>query len=550
MSFTPYKKLVLVVLDGFGISTASQGNAVTMAEPTAFNDLIDNFPATALQASGPSVGLPWGEMGNSEVGHLNLGAGRIVGQDLSRITLAIEDRSFFKNPAFLEACEHVKKNNSNLHLVGLVSPGGVHSYDEHLYALLGLAAEQGLKNVYVHMFLDGRDTPPQIALETLDKLSKKMAAFNTGKIATVTGRFYAMDRAEHWNLTEATYRAMVFGEGKETGSAQQAIEDNYAQHVFDEMIPPTVIMQDSGPPRLDGEPGESRPGKPALISDNDAVIHFNFRSDRALQIVRALVEPGFAKFTKPIQPLQNLFVVTMTEFAQGLPVKIAFPAVEVKNGMAEFISNKGLRQFHIAESEKYAHVSVFFNGGIINPFPGEDRQIVTSPASNYQNYVDVPEMSAFKTTDVLLAKLKENYSFYLINYANADMVGHTGNMTASIKAVKALDQCIKKLSEECLKEDICLMITADHGNIEELLDIRSGGINKEHSTNPIPLMLIAEQFRRQQPKEGGVISLSGVIPVGVLSDVAPTMLELLGLEKPVEMTGISLLPLLTKQTDL
>ena len=536
MDFKPYKKLVLVVLDGFGISTASQGNAVTMAEPTTFNYLIDNFPATVLQASGPSVGLPWGEMGNSEVGHLNLGGGRIVGQDLSRITLAIEDRSFFKNPAFLGACEHVKKNNSNLHLVGLVSPGGVHSYDEHLYALLGLAAEQGVKNVYVHMFLDGRDTPPQIALETLDKLAKKMAVFNTGKIATVTGRFYAMDRAEHWNLTEAAYRAMVFGEGKETGSAQQAIEDNYARHVFDEMVPPTVIMQDNG--------------KPALVSDNDAIIHFNFRSDRALQIVRALVEPGFAKFTKPIKPLKNLLLVTMTEFAQGLPVKIAFPPAEVKNGMAEFISKKGLRQFHIAESEKYAHVSVFFNGGIINPFPGEDRQIVTSPASNYQNYVDVPEMSAFKTTDVLIAKFKENYSFYLINYANADMVGHTGNMTASIKAVKALDSCIKKLSEECLKENICLMITADHGNIEELLDIRTGGINKEHSTNPIPLMLIAEQFRRVHPKEGGVISLSGVIPVGVLSDVAPTMLELMGIEKPAEMTGMSLLPLLTKQNDL
>src|SRR3989344_4936398 len=369
MTFQPFKKLVLVVLDGFGIATASHGNAVTLAQPANIDHFVNHYPNTALQASGPSVGLPWGEMGNSEVGHLNLGAGRIVGQDLSRITLAIEDRSFFKNPAFLEACEHVKKNNSNLHLVGLVSPGGVHSYDEHLYALLGLAAEQKIQNVYIHMFLDGRDTPPQIALETLDKLSKKMAAFNTGKIATVTGRFYAMDRAEHWNLTEATYRAMVFGEGKETGSAQQAIEDNYAQHVFDEMIPPTVIMQDSG--------------KPVLVSDNDAVVHFNFRSDRALQIVRALVEPGFAKFAKPIKPLQNLFMVTMTEFAQGLPVKIAFPPAEVKNGMAEFISKKGLRQFHIAESEKYAHVSVFFNGGIINPFPGETRQVFTAPASNY-----------------------------------------------------------------------------------------------------------------------------------------------------------------------
>ncbi len=536
MTLQPYKKLVLVVLDGFGIATGSQGNAITMAEPTHINNLINNYPATTLQASGPSVGLPWGEMGNSEVGHLNLGAGRIVGQDLSRITLSIEDRSFFKNPAFLAACEHVKKNNSKLHLVGLVSPGGVHSYDEHLYALLGLAAEQKLTNVYIHMFLDGRDTPPQIALESLDKLSRKMRSFNVGKIATVTGRFYAMDRAEHWNLTEQTYRAMVEGVGKQVGSAQAAIEDNYAQQIFDEMIPPTVILQEDG--------------KPAVVAENDAVIHFNFRPDRALQITRAFAEKSFSKFTQPPKQFKNLLFVTMTQFAHDLNVQIAFPPQEITNSMAELISKKGLRQFHIAESEKYAHVSVFFNGGVINPFPGEERQIVTSPASNYQNYVDVPEMSAYKTTDALIGKLKENFSFYLINYANPDMVGHTGNMSASVRAIKVIDECLKKLSEECLKENIALLITADHGNIEELLDVRSGGIDKEHSTNPVPFIVIANQLKRKHPKEGGVVSLAGIIPVGVLSDVAPTMLELMGVEKPAEMTGVSLLPQLTKQSEL
>lgn len=535
MDFKPYQKLLLVVLDGFGIASASQANPITMAEPATFDQLIENYPATTLQASGPSVGLPWGEMGNSEVGHLNLGAGRIVGQDLSRITLAIEDRSFFKNPVFLETIEHVKKNDSALHLAGLVSPGGVHSYDEHLYALLGLASEYGLKKVFIHMFLDGRDTPPQIALDSLDKLSKKMKSFNVGKIATVMGRFYAMDRAEHWNLTEQAYRAMVFGEGKQSGSAQAAIEDSYEQHIFDEMVPPNVILQDDG--------------KVATLSDNDAVIHFNFRPDRGLQIVRALVEPNFSKFTKPPKQFQNLLMVTMTEFAKDLPVKIAFPPQEVSNGMAEYISKKGLRQFHIAESEKYAHISVFFNGGIINPFPGEDREIVTSPSSNSQNYSDVPEMSAYKITESLLSKLKESYTFFLVNFANPDMVGHTGNMTASIKAIKVIDECIKKISEACLAQDICLIITADHGNIEELLDISSGGINKEHSTNPVPFMLIAKQFQRRQPKETGIASLAGVVPVGVLSDVAPTMLELLGIPNPPEMTGISLLTQMIKQSE-
>jgi 2,3-bisphosphoglycerate-independent phosphoglycerate mutase len=533
MEFKSFKKVVLLVLDGFGIASGSHGNAVTLAEPLTINHLVDHYPATTLQASGPAVGLPWGEMGNSEVGHLNLGAGRIIGQDLSRITLAIEDRTFFKNEAFLKAMEHVKKNNSSLHLMGLVSPGGVHSYDEHLYALMGLAQESGVTKIFVHMFLDGRDTPPQIALETLEKMTRKL---ETAKIATVMGRFYAMDRAEHWNLTEQAYRAMVFGDGRQAGSAQQAIMDSYDQHIYDEMIPPTVILQEDG--------------KPAMIQDNDAIIHFNFRSDRALQMTKAFVEKNFNRFTQPAKQFQNLFFVTMTEYSKYLAVNIAFPQQEITNGFAEYISKKGLRQFHVAESEKYAHVSVFFNGGAINPFPGEDREIVTSPMSNYQNYAEVPEMSAYKVTDVILSKLKESYSFFLINFANADMVGHTGNLNACIKAIKVVDECIKKLVDECLAQDICLLITADHGNIEELLDIRSGGIDKEHSTNPVPLIVVANEFQRHSARETGVLSLSGVVPIGVLSDVAPTMLELMGVPKPPEMTGISLLPQLFKQINV
>jgi 2,3-bisphosphoglycerate-independent phosphoglycerate mutase len=328
---------------------------------------------------------------------------------------------------------------------------------------------------------------------------------------------------------------MVFGEGAISTSALEAIQNNYNQHIFDEMIPPTVILQENG--------------KPAVISDNDAVIYFNFRPDRALQITRALVEPNFDKFEKPAKQFKDLFMVTMTEYAKDLPVKIAFPPQDIMNGFAELISKKGLRQFHIAESEKYAHVSVFFNGGTINPFPGEDRKIVASPSSNSQNYVDVPEMSANQTTEALLGKLKENYTFFLINFANPDMVGHTGNFPASIEAIKTVDRCVKLLADECLAQDVCLMITADHGNIEELIDVRSGGIDKEHSTNPVPLMLVGSQFQRKHPHEGGIVSLAGVVPVGVLCDVAPTMLELLGIEKPAEMTGISLLPQLIKQSE-
>lgn len=532
MTFTPYKKLMLVVLDGFGIATAGHGNAITLAEPQTINDLINNYPSTTLQASGPAVGLPWGEMGNSEVGHTNLGAGRIVGQDLSRITLAIEDRTFFKNKVFLDAISHVKKNNSTLHLAGLVSPGGVHSYDEHLYALLGVASEQGLKNVSIHMFLDGRDTPPQIALETLQKLNKKIETQKLGRITTVTGRFYAMDRGQHWNLTEQTYRAMVFGEGVGAKTAEEAIAHNYAHHIYDEMVPPTVI-KDSNPP--------------ALIKDRDAIIFFNFRPDRALQLASAFVQKTFAKFSKPTAEFKDLYVASMTEYAQDIDIKVAFPPFDVVNGLAEVFSKQGMRQFHIAESEKYAHVSVFFNGGVINQYPGEDRDIITSPASNYQNYEDVPEMSAYKLTETLISRMKNDYSFMLANFANPDMVGHTGSIKASVEAVRTVDSCLEKIMAACLEQDVCLIVTADHGNIEELLDIKSGGIDKEHSTNPVPLILVSKQFKLKQGRQGGIESLASTMPIGVLSDVAPTILDLMGMAKPQEMTGISLLPQLLNQ---
>jgi 2,3-bisphosphoglycerate-independent phosphoglycerate mutase len=527
-----YKKVLLVILDGFGVATHSNGNAVTMANPPNLNAFVNKYAATTLQASGPAVGLPWGENGNSEAGHLNIGSGRIVGQDMPRINLAIEDRTFFTNAAFLEAMEHAKKNNSNLHLMGMTSPGGLHSFDEHLYALIGLAQEQGLGDrTYIHMFMDGEDSK-ETALQALDKLQKRIDRIKAGKIATIMGRFYAMDRADHWNLTEQAYRCMVFGEGLEDASAEHVLTEYANQDIKDHMIPPTVILQANG--------------SPAKISDGDALIHFNYRPDRAIQLTKAFTEQHLNKFTQPYVPLKDILMITMTEYIDGLNVKVAFASIPLTNGLAQLLSNKALRQFHCAESEKYAHVTIFFNGGI-HPFPGEDREIVTSPASNYQNYANAPEMSAFKLTEVLTSKLDQNYSFYVVNFANTDMVGHTGNPMACIQAVQAVDTCLGKLAAKCIENDICMIITADHGNIEEIIDHRSGNIETEHSSNPVPFIVISPDFERKEELSTGIEGLASVVPVGVLSDVAPTVLELLGLEKPAEMTGVSLRPQIATQ---
>ena len=523
-----YKKVVLVVLDGFGVASASRGNAIAQAKTPTFDEIVANYPSLTLQASGPLVGLPWAEMGNSEVGHLNMGAGRIVGQDQPRITNAIQSGEFFKNPIFLEAIEHTKKNNSRLHLVGMVSSGGVHSLDEHLYALLGLAAEQGQSQVFIHMFTDGRDTEPKVGLEALEKLEQRIADNGVGAVATVTGRFYAMDRGGHWNQTSQTYEAMVSGSGPTALSAEACIKDNYSKEIFDEMIPPTVILDAQG----------QRVGK---IADNDAVIFFNFRSDRALQLVQMFVDPSVVPEEFRKQPLQNVFYVTMTEYLQGLPASIAFPPSDLKNCLAEILSANGLTQFHTAESEKYAHVTVFFNCGRSEKFPGEERNIVQSP-TNTHNYSDHPEMSAAELTNELVEQItKANFNFYLANYANGDMVGHTGQLRAGIAAVEFLDQCMKRVMDSTLAQNGVLIITADHGNIEQMINSKTGDIDKDHTTNPVPFLLIAKDFKFAKPKNSGYVSLSAEVPSGVISDIAPTILSLMGLQKPPEMTGVNLL---------
>jgi 2,3-bisphosphoglycerate-independent phosphoglycerate mutase len=522
-----YKKVVLIVCDGFGIAPAGHGNAISLAKTPTLDYIVSNFPSLALQASGPLVGLPWGEMGNSEVGHLNIGAGRIVGQDLPRITNSIQNGEFFKNPIFLEAIEHAKKNNSSLHLIGMVSPGGVHSFDEHMYALLGLAAENGLRKVFIHMFTDGRDTEAKIAPESIRKLNERIARIGVGKVATMAGRFYGMDRGGHWNQTLLTYQSLVDGKGETAKSPEECVAQNYKAQIFDEMIKPTVILN------VDNLPV-------AKIADNDAVIFINFRSDRALQLTQMFVTPEAApqEFRRTV--LQNLYFATMTEYAPGLPVHVAFTSMDLKNNLAEVLSNSKFTQFHIAESEKYAHVTAFFNCGRTEKYPGEERTIVTSP-DNSGNYSDHPEMSAEKVADGLVEAIsKTQTNFYICNFANCDMVGHTGVLQASIAAVEFVDMCLKRVLDACLAEDAVLIITADHGNVEQMINVRSGDIDKDHTTNPVPFLLIANEFKFPKSNNVPYLSISSRVPTGVVSDIAPSILELFDLPKPAEMTGVSL----------
>lgn len=532
MDSKPFKKVVLVVLDGFGVASYSHGNAIALAQPEVLHDLVGRYKSVTLLASGPVVGLPWGEVGNSEVGHLNMGAGRIVGQDLPRINTAISNHTFFKNPVFVKAAAHVKANNSKLHLIGMVSDGGVHSSAEHMYALLGFAAEQGIKDVYVHMFTDGRDTGQKTALDSLKKLKEKIADIGVGKIASITGRFYAMDRARHWDQTEQTYLALVKGQGSSAESPDDAILNSYNQEIYDEMIHPTVIVE-----RNDKD--ELHPV--ATIGEKDAVIFTNFRSDRALQLTQAFVKPEIMTLPNKHEPLSDLFFVTMTEYYFGLPVEVAFPPVDMKSNLAEIIAKNGMKQFHIAESEKYAHVTSFFNGGKSQAYPFEEREIIASPENN-RRYDDKPEMSGLQLTDMLVDKIKNgDYNFYLANYANPDMVGHTGNLQAAIKAVQYIDRFLKKIVDAVLEVNGALIITGDHGNIEQMLNLKTGEIDKEHTTNPVPFILVAKQFEFSETRERDYLSLSSQVPAGIVSDIAPTILELFGLQVPPEMNARSLL---------
>ena len=511
------KLTLLIVLDGFGIAPAHPGNAVNLAKKPFFDSLIRDYPHTLLQACGEEVGLPKFEFGNSEVGHMNLGSGRVMYQELPKINKTIQDKSFFQNKALLGAVEHVRKNNSSLHIMGLVSSGGVHSHIDHLFALLELAKQEKIKNVFIHAFTDGRDAPRDSGLDFITQLEEKIKKLKTGIITTISGRFYAMDRDNRWERIEKAYRAIVLGQGEEFKNATDTIKASYKKGIYDEELNPSVIKG------VDGQ-----------IKEKDAVIFFNFRSDRAKQITKALVLPQFDGFKRDL--ISNLYFVCLTKYDDNLPVKIVFEKEEVKNVLGEIISKAGLKQLRIAETEKYAHVTNFFNCGRIEPFPGEDRILIPSP--KVDSYDQKPEMSAFEVTDKVLRALNKNiYNFILINFANPDMVGHTGNIEATIKAIETIDLCLNKIVSKVLEKNGNIIITADHGNADVMINLINGEVDKEHSVNPVPLIVVSNDMEGRGKEE----DLSLLPPIGLLTDVTTTVLALMGLEKPEEMTGTNLL---------
>ena len=507
------KPTVLMILDGYGLNNETKGNAVAEAKKPVMDKLMAECPFVQGNASGLAVGLPDGQMGNSEVGHLNMGAGRIVYQDLTKITKAIQDGDFFENKAFLAACENVKKNDSALHLYGLVSDGGVHSHNSHIYGLLELAKRQGIEKVYVHCFLDGRDTPPASGKEYVAELEARMAEIGVGEVASVMGRYYVMDRDNRWDRVEKAYRALVFGEGEKTASATEGIQASYDKDVTDEFVLPTVVEKDGAPV--------------ATIKDNDSVIFFNFRPDRAREITRTFCDDVFDGFDRG-ERIHTTYVC-FTEYDVTIPNKlVAFVKEEITNTFGEFLAANGLKQARIAETEKYAHVTFFFNGGVEEPNEGEDRILVKSP--KVATYDMKPEMSAYEVCDKLTDAIKsDKYDVIIINFANPDMVGHTGVEPAAIAAIEAVDACVGKAVDAIREVDGQMFICADHGNAEQLVDKETGEPFTAHTTNPVPFILVNAD-PAYKLREGGC-----------LADIAPTLIELMGLEQPKEMTGKSLL---------
>jgi len=519
----PIKKpALLMILDGFGIAPSSDGNPIMQANMPNFQKYIRMYPTMSIKASGEEVGLSWGEMGNSEVGHLSIGAGRVYYQLFPRINRDILAGDFFQKQPLLDAVEHVKKQKSKLHFVGQISPGGIHAMDEHCYALLEFAKKNGVTDVFVQAIIDGRDTIYNAGIDFITNLQNKMKEIGVGKIASMSGRYFAMDRDNRWDRIEKAYNAMVLGQGETATDPIEALKASYQKEVYDEQFIPTDLTENGQPV--------------GTIAEKDAVIFFNFRPDRMRELTKAFVMPSFDSFVRA--QIKNLLPVTMAEYEAGLPVEVIYPPEKIEQCLAQVISEQGLKQLHIAETEKYAHVTFFLNGTREEPFAGEDRQIVPSP--KVVSYDLAPEMSAREVTDRVVKALQSNtYDFIAMNFANPDMVAHTGDINATRKAVECVDECMGKIVDAVLARDGYVFITADHGNAEELKNLRTGEMDKEHATNPVPFIIIGKQFEGQPSIAGEVPEgdLSLMSPVGMLADVAPTILAVLGIPQPELMTG-------------
>lgn len=518
------KRVLLCIMDGWGINPnikLEQYDATKLAPPVNVDRLKQEEKFTKIHADGEYVGLPHGQMGNSEVGHLNLGAGRVVYQELTRINKSIREGGFFKNERFLEAVNHAKQNNSSLHLMGLVSEGGVHSSMDHLFALIKLASDEGLKNVYVHAFLDGRDTPPQSACEYLEKVEAELKKYILPPVASISGRYYAMDRDNRWDRVQKAYDCLLLNEGEYADSSIEGVKNSYEKGNNDEFVLPTSIT-----------------GEPSRIKDNDSVIFFNFRPDRARELTKAIhsgeycndevcEEKAFRGFKRKVVR-KNLYFVTMTQYDETFDLPVAFPPQRLVNILGDVLDENGIKQFRTAETEKYAHVTFFFNGGVEEPKKLETRVLVASP--KVATYDLQPEMSASAVCEnVLQAEDNDEYGFILVNFANPDMVGHTGILDAAIKACKVVDECVGKIAQKAKEKDIVMLLTADHGNAETMFDETTGGPHTAHTTNEVPFLVI---------NGGKDIELR---ENGALCDVAPTILKLMGLKQPAEMTGHSLI---------
>lgn len=506
------KPLMLMILDGWGYDPELTGNAVLAAKTPVLDSLLEQYPSTFLEASGESVGLPAGQMGNSEVGHLNIGAGRIVYQDLTRINRSFENGEIYFNPVLLEAIRNVKEKGSNLHLIGLFSYGGVHSHLNHLKGLIEVAENQGLSRVYIHAFLDGRDVPPRQALYDMEEFQRKYSAKGNAVIATVSGRYYAMDRDKRWDRIKLAYDALVLGDGLKSKNPVSAIKEAYERGENDEFVKPTVVTDDEGQPLT-------------TIKDNDSVIFFNFRPDRARQLTYSFVNECFEGFERTIRP--QVHYVCMSEYDEKLDVPLVFPTECIENTLGQVLSYHGLKQLRIAETEKYAHVTFFLNGGVEQQNPGEDRFLVPSP--KVATYDLKPQMSAYEVTDALVEQIRSgSYDIIIVNYANMDMVGHTGLFDAAVEAVQTVDTCVGRVVDAMMKSGGSVIITADHGNAEKMIDPVSKAPHTAHTSNPVRCIYVSGESGLQLRK-------------GNLSDIAPTMLEILCIPSPMEMTGRSLI---------